>query len=484
MNYNQMLDEEELPPVEFELGEEEEQAIMEEQERWQLVADGLLAAADQELFHPERQDWTLDEWIDWGTNTFFEPVADIEGWQDVLRQAFTADFGEGSSRFWGDYIADVSDKIVSHLQQLRDRTIVGDEREEVEEEDESSLEGDGRPLTLNDFFRGGGVLKAMRDAYKKPMTGGADFEDEPEEITRRTNTLTNAALRVLIQYWQAVLDNDEDAQDEHSREHEGIRETLTNYIDSIPRPLRRHIGTGDARLLATLMELREEARAINQRARGPIPDNRDKKKGGAFQNPPQRTPEEVRRISRQARNQYLTAEIMLIQAILLGRGQQEREQRQRMRQLEDQWTFFTAQLTPELQQHLADRGDDHLELEVAELNRELERRGQLPPTPDSMRGGARTHRQNVLDALGLEDKGYSLKELADASGVSKSILQKVYNRGIGAYKTNPQSVRMKGTFKKGVNAPMSKKLSKEQWGMARVYSFLDGNPSHDQDLMG
>jgi hypothetical protein len=41
---------------------------------------------------------------------------------------------------------------------------------------------------------------------------------------------------------------------------------------------------------------------------------------------------------------------------------------------------------------------------------------------------------------------------------------------------------MKGTFKKNVKAPYSKKLSKEQWAMARVYSFLDGNPKHDTDL--
>jgi hypothetical protein len=44
------------------------------------------------------------------------------------------------------------------------------------------------------------------------------------------------------------------------------------------------------------------------------------------------------------------------------------------------------------------------------------------------------------------------------------------------------SVRMKGTFEKGVSAPMSLKLSKEQWAMARVYSFLDNNPKHDTDL--
>jgi hypothetical protein len=82
----------------------------------------------------------------------------------------------------------------------------------------------------------------------------------------------------------------------------------------------------------------------------------------------------------------------------------------------------------------------------------------------------------------LEDKPYSLTELAKISGYTKPVLQEVYNRGIGAYKTQPSSVRMKGSYKKDVNAPMSMKLSKEQWAMARVYSFLDGNPKHDVDL--
>ena len=92
------------------------------------------------------------------------------------------------------------------------------------------------------------------------------------------------------------------------------------------------------------------------------------------------------------------------------------------------------------------------------------------------------HRLSFLKDHGLEDKSYSLPELAKISGYSMKILQEVYNRGIGAYKTQPSSVRMKGSYKKGVNAPMSMKLSKEQWAMARVYSFLDGNPKHDADL--
>lgn len=99
-----------------------------------------------------------------------------------------------------------------------------------------------------------------------------------------------------------------------------------------------------------------------------------------------------------------------------------------------------------------------------------------------------THRHRVLKKLGLADgkdgtltRGHSLSELSRASGVPMATLQEVYNRGIGAYKTNPESVRLKGSFEKKP-APMSQKLSKEQWAMARVYSFLDGNPKHDKDL--
>ena len=93
-----------------------------------------------------------------------------------------------------------------------------------------------------------------------------------------------------------------------------------------------------------------------------------------------------------------------------------------------------------------------------------------------------TRRENFLRKNNLPDRGYSLNDLSKISGKSKRTLQEVYNRGIGAYNTNPQSVRMKGSFKKNVAAPMSQKLSKEQWAMARVYSFLDGNPKHDTDL--
>ncbi len=95
-----------------------------------------------------------------------------------------------------------------------------------------------------------------------------------------------------------------------------------------------------------------------------------------------------------------------------------------------------------------------------------------------------THRENVFKKYKVPEKPYSLKELAKLSHVPEHTLQEVYNRGIGAYKTQPSSVRLKGSFVKNVDAPMSAKLSKEQWAMSRVYSFLDGNPKHDNDLRG
>jgi hypothetical protein len=59
------------------------------------------------------------------------------------------------------------------------------------------------------------------------------------------------------------------------------------------------------------------------------------------------------------------------------------------------------------------------------------------------------------------DESHSLKEISKDTKVSKKGLQKIYNKGIGAYKTNPQSVR-------------PNVRSKEQWAMARVYSAVMG----------
>jgi hypothetical protein len=66
------------------------------------------------------------------------------------------------------------------------------------------------------------------------------------------------------------------------------------------------------------------------------------------------------------------------------------------------------------------------------------------------------------------DKSNSLADIARLSGIKRSALQKIYNKGVGAFKTNPSSVR-----------PQVK--SKEQWAMARVYSSVMGGKASKVD---
>ena len=67
-----------------------------------------------------------------------------------------------------------------------------------------------------------------------------------------------------------------------------------------------------------------------------------------------------------------------------------------------------------------------------------------------------------------ENESHSLKEISKDSGVSKKGLQKIYNKGVGAFKTNPKSVR-------------PNVISKEQWGMGRVYSSVMGGKASKID---
>lgn len=63
----------------------------------------------------------------------------------------------------------------------------------------------------------------------------------------------------------------------------------------------------------------------------------------------------------------------------------------------------------------------------------------------------------------------SVLNYSKKSGIRPEILQQVYNRGIGAYYTNPESVRP------NVKNPV-------QWANARVKSFIRGSKKHDLDL--
>lgn len=71
-----------------------------------------------------------------------------------------------------------------------------------------------------------------------------------------------------------------------------------------------------------------------------------------------------------------------------------------------------------------------------------------------------------------KDQPNSKKDISKLTGIPIKILDEVYDRGLGAYRTNPQSVRP------SVKSP-------QQWAMARVYSFVVKGPTWrgpDKDL--
>jgi len=84
-------------------------------------------------------------------------------------------------------------------------------------------------------------------------------------------------------------------------------------------------------------------------------------------------------------------------------------------------------------------------------------------------GKIKTWKQKYNKKYGYnENDSHDLEEIAKDTGVSLKGLKQIYNKGIGAYKTNPESVR-----------PNVK--SKEQWAMARVYSAVMGGKASKVD---
>jgi len=86
------------------------------------------------------------------------------------------------------------------------------------------------------------------------------------------------------------------------------------------------------------------------------------------------------------------------------------------------------------------------------------------------------------------DESHSLEELADISGIKKSILEQVYSRGLGARISNPESVRSVKSGKKVGGRSLAGKMSGPQWGFGRTYGFIMRNPKQvakgapDRDL--
>jgi hypothetical protein len=99
----------------------------------------------------------------------------------------------------------------------------------------------------------------------------------------------------------------------------------------------------------------------------------------------------------------------------------------------------------------------------------------------------KTWRQKFLAVFGLpSDTSLGLDEIAELTDLPINALQEVYNRGVGAWKGNIGSVRVKGSFKKDPLVPRSGKLGREQWGYGRVYSFIMGGKTQqttDKDII-
>lgn len=79
------------------------------------------------------------------------------------------------------------------------------------------------------------------------------------------------------------------------------------------------------------------------------------------------------------------------------------------------------------------------------------------------------------------NSSHSRNEISRLSGVSMKVLNEVYKRGVGARKTNPSSVRNL----KGVKGGAGTKMSAQQWGTARIYSYVMKGKTYstaDKDL--
>ena len=84
-----------------------------------------------------------------------------------------------------------------------------------------------------------------------------------------------------------------------------------------------------------------------------------------------------------------------------------------------------------------------------------------------------------------KNTSHSKRDIAKKTGIPLRILDAVYDRGVGARKTNPESVRSVATGKKVGGKSLKGKMSAEQWGMGRVYSFVMKGKTYktaDKDL--
>ena len=70
-----------------------------------------------------------------------------------------------------------------------------------------------------------------------------------------------------------------------------------------------------------------------------------------------------------------------------------------------------------------------------------------------------------------KDQSNSKRDISKLTGIPVKILDEIFDRAVGARKTNPQSVRSLSGKKVGGKS-LKGKMSAEQWGYGRLYSFV------------
>lgn len=80
---------------------------------------------------------------------------------------------------------------------------------------------------------------------------------------------------------------------------------------------------------------------------------------------------------------------------------------------------------------------------------------------------------------------HSKKDISKKTGIPVRILDQIFDRGVGARKSNPQSVRRASDGKKVGGSSLKGKMSANAWGFGRIFSFIMKGKTYktsDKDL--
>jgi hypothetical protein len=90
-----------------------------------------------------------------------------------------------------------------------------------------------------------------------------------------------------------------------------------------------------------------------------------------------------------------------------------------------------------------------------------------------------TNRKKFFQKYQIPEKAsLSLTDISALTDIPREALQVVYDRGIGAWKSNPSSVRLKNGQKNPDTFafPREFRMGKEQWSWGRIYAFAMKSP--------